>query len=170
MVSHKTDPSVELPIFSTGMIGQYAHGNEPSHHNPYLYNRTDSPWKGADWLRRIMTELYTDTPSGLPGNEDMGQMSAWYVLSAMGFYPADPVGGVYELGTPMAAMTEISLPGGKTFTIKANGLSEANRYIRSARLNGKRLSEPRISHAQIMAGSVLELEMTDKPVNPWKSK
>lgn len=170
MVSHQTDPSVELPIFSTGMIGQYAHGNEPSHHNPYLYNRTDSPWKGADWLRRIMTELYTDTPSGLPGNEDMGQMSAWYVLSAMGFYPADPVGGVYELGTPMAAMTEISLPGGKTFTIKANGLSEANRYIRSARLNGKRLSEPRISHARIMAGSLLELEMTDKPVNPWKSK
>lgn len=168
MTTHRTDPSVELPIFSTGMIGQYAHGNEPSHHNPYLYNHTDSPWKGADWLRKIMTELYTDTPAGLPGNEDMGQMSAWYVLSAMGFYPVNPVGGVYELGTPMAEKTEISLPGGKTFTVKARNLSEANRYIKGARLDGRRLPVPRITHDQIMGGSTLELEMTDKPTNPWK--
>ncbi len=162
MVSHQTDPSVELPIFSTGMIGQYAHGNEPSHHNPYLYNYTDSPWKGADWLREIMTGLYTDTPDGLPGNEDMGQMSAWYVLSALGFYPVNPVSGVYELGTPMVEESEISLPGGKTFTIGANGLSDGNRYIKSATLNGKALTEPRITHDDIMNGGVLELQMTSE--------
>lgn len=168
MVSHQTDPSVELPIFSTGMIGQYAHGNEPSHHNPYLYNYTASPWKGADWLRRIMTELYTDTPEGLPGNEDMGQMSAWYVLSAMGFYPVNPVSGIYELGAPMLQQAVIAVPGGKTFTIKANGLSDSKRYIGSAKLNGKAIAEPRISHSDIMAGGTLELEMTDSPTNPWK--
>lgn len=168
MVSHHTDPSVELPIFSTGMIGQYAHGNEPSHHNPYLYNYTESPWKGADWLREIMTELYTDAPDGLPGNEDMGQMSAWYVLSALGFYPVNPVAGIYELGTPMVEKSEISLPGGKTFTIKANGLSDSNRYIRSAVLNGITLKEPRIKHSDIMSGGTLELQMTSEKINPWK--
>lgn len=170
MVSHQTDPSVELPIFSTGMIGQYAHGNEPSHHNPYLYNYTSSPWKGADWLHRIMTELYTDTPDGLPGNEDMGQMSAWYVLSAMGFYPVNPVAGVYELGTPMHPETTIALPGGKTFIIRAEGLSDSNRYIKSATLNGKALLRPIIGHSQIMEGGTLVLEMTDEKTNPWKFK
>lgn len=159
MVSHQTDPSVELPIFSTGMIGQYAHGNEPSHHNPYLYNYTDSPWKGADWLRRIMTELYTDTPEGLPGNEDMGQMSAWYVLSSLGFYPVNPVGGTYELGAPMFEKSEIFLHDGKKFIIIAKGLSETNRYIQSATLNKKVLQEPRIAHSDIMAGGTLELTM-----------
>lgn len=168
MVSHQTDPSVELPIFSTGMIGQYAHGNEPSHHNPYLYNYTESPWKGADWLREIMTELYTDAPDGLPGNEDMGQMSAWYVLSALDFYPVNPVAGIYELGTPMVEKSEISLPGGKTFTIKANGLSDSNRYIRSAVLNGIPLKEPRIKHSDIMSGGTLDLQMTSEKINPWK--
>ncbi|MDE5642975.1 MAG: GH92 family glycosyl hydrolase [Muribaculaceae bacterium] len=168
MVSHQTDPSVELPIFSTGMIGQYAHGNEPSHHNPYLYNYTDSPWKGADWLRRIMTELYTDSPDGLPGNEDMGQMSAWYVFSALGFYPLNPVSGLYELGAPMFEEAEICLPGGKTFTVKAKGLSEGKRYIASATLDGKPLEQPRISHSDIMDGGVLELQMTSEQTNPWK--
>ena len=162
MVTHQTDPDVKLPIFSTGMIGQYAHGNEPSHHNPYLYNHTDSPWKGADWLRRIMTELYTDTPAGLPGNEDMGQMSAWFVMSAMGFYPVDPVGGVYELGAPMFDKTEIPLPSGKTFTIIAEGLSPERPYIGKAILDGHPLKQPRITHDDIMRGSTLILEMTDK--------
>lgn len=162
MVTHQTDPEVKLPIFSTGMIGQYAHGNEPSHHNPYLYNHTDSPWKGADWLRRIMTELYTDTPAGLPGNEDMGQMSAWFVMSAMGFYPLDPVGGVYELGAPMFDKTEIPLPSGKTFTIIAEGLSPERPYIGKAILDGHPLKQPRITHDDIMRGSTLILEMTDK--------
>lgn len=168
MFSHQSDPSVELPIFSTGMIGQYAHGNEPSHHNPYLYNYTDSPWKGADWLRKIMTELYTDSPDGLPGNEDMGQMSAWYVFSALGFYPVNPVSGIYELGTPMVSEAVIQLPDNKTFTIKANNISDKNRYIQSASLNGNLLNTPRISHSDIMNGGNLELQMTSQPVNPWK--
>ena len=162
MVTHQTDPEVKLPIFSTGMIGQYAHGNEPSHHNPYLYNHTDSPWKGADWLRRIMTELYTDTPAGLPGNEDMGQMSAWFVMSAMGFYPVDPVGGVYELGAPMFDKIEIPLPSGKTFTIIAEGLSPERPYIGKATLDGHPLKQPRITHDDILHGSTLILEMIDK--------
>ncbi len=162
MVSHETDPSVELPIFSTGMIGQYAHGNEPSHHNPYLYNYTDAPWKGVDWLRRIMTELYTDTPAGLPGNEDMGQMSAWFVMSAMGFYPVDPVGGVYELGAPMFERVEIPVGEGRAFTVIAEGLSDKNRYIGSATLDGRPLEKPQITHDDVMRGVTLTLKMTDK--------
>lgn len=168
MTTHKTDPSVKLPIFATGMIGQYAHGNEPAHHYPYLYNYTSSPWKGADWLYRIMTELYTDNPSGLPGNEDMGQMSAWYVLSSLGFYPLNPVGGVYELGTPLFDHSEIRLPGGKKFTIRAIGLTDEKRYIAKAKLNGKTLDAPRITHEQIMAGGTLELQMTSRKTNHWK--
>lgn len=168
MTTHATDPAVKLPIFSTGMIGQYAHGNEPSHHNPYLYNYTASPWKGADWLHKIMTELYTDTPAGLPGNEDMGQMSAWYVLSAMGFYPLDPVGGVYELGTPLVEESEIELPNGRTFRIIAHGLTDKARYIGKATLNGRQLTEPRITHKDITSGSTLELFMTEEKTNPWK--
>lgn len=161
MVTHATDPTVELPIFSTGMIGQYAHGNEPSHHNPYLYNYTDSPRKGADWLRRIMTELYDDTPAGLPGNEDMGQMSAWFVMSAMGFYPLNPVGGVYELGAPMFEKVEIPVGHDKTFTIIAEGLSDENRYIGEAILDGVTLSSPQIHHSDITRGATLRLIMTD---------
>ncbi len=168
MTTHKTDPTVKLPIFATGMIGQYAHGNEPVHHNPYLYNYTSSPWKGADWLYRIMTELYTDTPSGLPGNEDMGQMSAWYVFSALGFYPLNPVSGEYELGTPLFEESSISLPDGKKLTIKAKGLSSTNRYIKHASIDGKPLNRPQISHARLMQGGVLELQMTSQKTNPWK--
>lgn len=154
------NPDVELPIFATGMLGQYAQGNEPGHHAPYLYNLTDNPWKGADKLHEIMTTLYTNSPDGLCGNEDCGQMSAWYVFSALGFYPVDPAGGVYELGTPLFAESVISLPGGRTFTIKANGLSDSARYIKSARLNGKPLEGTSFTHRQLEAGGVLELEMS----------
>lgn len=109
--------SAALPLFSTGMIGQYAHGNEPSHHVAYLYNHTASPEKGRDYLTRIMKELYTNSPDGLCGNEDCGQMSAWYVMSALGFYPLNPVGGVYEPGIPLYRSARINLPAGKTFEI-----------------------------------------------------
>lgn len=112
--------SASLPIFSTGMIGQYAHGNEPSHHVAYLYNYTKAPEKGHRYLRRIMEEQYADTPDGLCGNEDCGQMSAWYVLSALGFYPLDPVSGCYEPGTPLYPKARINLPEGKTFEITRN--------------------------------------------------
>ena len=157
----RVNPDVELPIFSTGMIGQYAQGNEPGHHTAYLYNLTDNPWKGADRLHQIMTTLYTNNPAGICGNDDMGQMSAWYVFSALGFYPVNPVGGIYEFGTPLVAEATIDVGNGKTFRIVADGLSDDARYIKSARLNGKRLDRTNITHDEIMAGGTLELEMTE---------
>ncbi len=156
------NPEIELPIFSTGMLGQYAQGNEPGHHVAYLYNMTGNPWKGADKLHEIMTTLYTNEPDGLCGNEDCGQMSAWYVLSAMGFYPVNPVGGSYELGTPLFSEVSVSLPQGRKFTVKADGLSDSARYIKSATLNGKPLDGTSFTHEQLMEGGVLELEMSDK--------
>jgi len=151
---------VELPIFSTGMIGQYAQGNEPGHHVPYLYNFTDSPWKGTDRLHEIMTTFYTNAPEGLCGNEDCGQMSAWYVFSALGFYPVNPLSGEYELGTPLFAESTINVGDGKTFTVSAVNLSDNARYIKAARLNGKPLGRTHITFDEIMAGGTLELEMT----------
>ena len=160
LFSH-VNPEIELPIFSTGMIGQYAQGNEPGHHVAYLYNFTDNPRKGADRLHEIMTTLYTNAPDGLCGNEDCGQMSAWYVFSALGFYPVNPVGGIYELGTPLFARSAIEVGDGKTFTVKADGLSDKARYIKSAKLNGKPLDRTSVTHDEIMAGGMLELEMTE---------
>lgn len=144
--------SASLPIFSTGMIGQYAHGNEPGHHAAYLYNFTDHPEKGRNYLRQIMKELYSDRPDGLCGNEDCGQMSAWYVLSAIGFYPLDPASGRYELGAPIVKRAEIRLPEGKKFVIKAN---PDNDY-KEVRLNGTRLDRTYITHGEVMAGGTLE--------------
>ncbi|MCD8386452.1 MAG: GH92 family glycosyl hydrolase [Bacteroidales bacterium] len=159
MFSH-VNPDIELPIFSTGMIGQYAQGNEPGHHAAYLYHYTPNPEKGADRLHEIMTTLYTNAPDGLCGNEDMGQMSAWFVLSALGFYPVNPVGGEYVLGTPMAAESTLTLANGNKFTIRAVGLSDDARYIASATLNGQPLPNGHtISHADILAGGTLELKM-----------
>ena len=152
----------ELPIFSTGMIGQYAHGNEPSHHVAYLYNYTDSPWKTQKYVSEIMHELYKNTPDGLCGNEDCGQMSAWYVMSAMGFYPVNPVSGKYMIGTPMFPKMKIKFADNKIFTIFAENLSRENCYIKSVRLNGRILDSPFIKHADIIKGGVLEFVMTDK--------
>ena len=108
-----------LPIFSTGMMGQYVHGNEPCHHVAYLYNPAGQPSKTQHYVRRVMRELYANAPAGLCGNEDCGQMSAWYVFSAMGFYPLDPVGGTYEIGSPLFPEVRLHLPNGKTFTLLA---------------------------------------------------
>ena len=154
----------ELPIFSTGMIGQYAHGNEPSHHVAYLYNYTDSPWKTQKYVSEIMHELYKNTPDGLCGNEDCGQMSAWYVMSAMGFYPVNPVSGEYEIGTPMFPEMKIKFADNKIFTIFAKNVSRDNCYVKSVKLNGKLLTAPVLRHEDIINGGVLEFEMTDKAV------
>ncbi|WP_300228565.1 GH92 family glycosyl hydrolase [uncultured Bacteroides sp.] len=151
----------ELPIFSTGMIGQYAHGNEPSHHVAYLYNYTDSPWKTQKYVAEIMHELYKNNPSGLCGNEDCGQMSAWYVLSAMGFYPVNPVSGVYETGTPMFPQMKLRIADNKEFTIVAKNAGRSNCFVKSVKLNGKVLDSAFIRHDDIMKGGVLEFEMTD---------
>lgn len=157
----------ELPIFSTGMIGQYAHGNEPGHHVAYLFNKVGQPWKTQKYVAQIMHDLYTNTPAGLCGNEDCGQMSAWYVFSAMGFYPVDPVSGLYEIGTPMFPRMQLHLAGGKTFTVVARNVSRENIYIRSVKLNGAPYAKCYITHQQIMDGATLELEMGSEPGQVW---
>lgn len=157
----------ELPLFSTGMIGQYAHGNEPSHHVIYLYNKVGQPWKTQKYASQVMNELYRNTPAGLCGNEDCGQMSAWYVFSAMGFYPVDPVGGQYEIGTPLFPEAKLRLANGKTFTVLAPKVSKENIYIQSVKLDGKPYDKSYVTHEQIMNGSTLELEMASQPGPVW---
>ncbi len=160
MFTYRPGEDDELPIFSTGMIGQYAHGNEPSHHVIYLFNAVGQPWKTQHYAARVMHELYLNTPAGLCGNEDCGQMSAWYVFSAMGFYPVDPVSGRYEIGTPLYPEVRMHLANGKTFTVRANGVSQENCYIRSVTFNGAPYDKTYITHEQILSGGVLEFEMS----------
>ena len=157
----------ELPLFSTGMIGQYAHGNEPSHHVIYLYNKVGQPWKTAKYAHEVLTKLYKNTPDGLCGNEDMGQMSAWYVLSAMGFYPVNPVSGQYEIGSPLFNQVKISLPEGKAFILTAKNLSDENIYVKSVTIDGKPWNKSYITHQQIIDGANVELEMTSEEGNVW---
>lgn len=157
----------ELPIFSTGMIGQYAHGNEPSHHVIYLYNKVGQPWKTAQYAKEVMHKLYFNAPAGLCGNDDLGQTSAWFVFSAMGFYPVDPVSGEYEIGSPLFEESRMRLPNGKIFTVKAPGLSEENIYVKSVKVDGQPYDKSYITHDQIMNGSTVELEMTTTPGICW---
>lgn len=167
MFTYNPSADDELPIFSTGMIGQYAHGNEPSHHVIYLFNAVDKPWKTQEYVTEVMDELYRNTPDGLCGNEDCGQMSAWYVFSAMGFYPVNPVGGVYEIGVPRFPKTEIHVSDNKTFTILAPQVSKTNRYIQAVKLNGRNYNQSYVTHEQILAGGTLEFVMGDKPGPVW---
>ena len=163
MFTYNPSADEDLPIFSTGMIGQYAHGNEPSHHVIYLFNAIGQPWKTQKYAAEVMHELYKNTPAGLCGNEDCGQMSAWYVFSAMGFYPVDPISGKYEIGTPMYPEMKMHLANGKTFTILAPAVSKENIYIQSVKLDGKPYDKSYITHEQIMNGSIFEFEMGNKP-------
>ncbi len=148
----------------TGLIGQYAHGNEPSHHIAYLYSYAHEPWKTQKYVRRIMDEFYKNAPNGLIGNEDCGQMSAWYIMSAGGFYPVNPGDGVYSFGTPLFPEMTYRLENGKTFTIRAKDVSSKNIYILNAKLNGAPYKKAYITHDQIMRGGVLEFAIIDKPV------
>jgi putative alpha-1,2-mannosidase len=147
----------------TGLIGQYAHGNEPSHHIAYLYDYAGQPWKTQKLVRKIMDEFYKPEPDGLIGNEDCGQMSAWYVMSASGFYEVAPGTARYDLGTPLFKEVKFNLENGKTFVVKAPQLSERNIYIKSATLNGQPLSSSYIRHSDITNGGMLDLEMSDTP-------
>ena len=167
MFTYNPPADEDLPIFSTGMIGQYAHGNEPSHHVIYLFNAIGQPWKTQKYAAEVMHELYKNTPAGLCGNEDCGQMSAWYVFSAMGFYPVDPISGKYEIGTPMYPEMKMHLANGKTFTILAPAVSKENIYIQSVKLDGKPYDKSYITHEQIMNGSIFEFEMGNKPEKVW---
>ncbi len=153
----------------TGLIGQYAHGNEPSHHMAYLYNYAGKPWKSQKILRRIMDELYSDRADGLSGNEDCGQMSSWYVLSAMGFYPVTPGSPDYIIGTPLFKKSTIHLENGKSFVIEAPDVSAENIYIRGVRLNGKPYNKSYIRQEDIMQGGKLVLIMGAQPDTLWAS-
>ena len=157
----------ELPIFSTGMIGQYAHGNEPSHHVIYLYNKVRQPWKAQKYAAQVMHELYFNAPAGLCGNEDCGQMSAWYVFSAMGIYPVNPVSGEYEIGTPLFPEMRVNLANGKTFTVLAPNVNRENIYIQSVKVNGQPYDKSYITHQQIMDGATVEFEMGSQPGEIW---
>jgi predicted alpha-1,2-mannosidase len=151
----------------SGLMGQYAHGNEPSHHIAYLYSFAGEPARTADRVREILQTQYAAAPDGLSGNEDCGQMSAWYVMSAMGFYPANPAGGVYVLGSPVFPRVTLTVGGNRRFTIEARGASESHRYIQSARLNGAVLERNWIHHQEIVAGGRLILEMGAEPHPTW---
>ena len=151
------DPNAAADV--TGMIGQYAHGNEPSHHIPYLYNYAGAPRKTQALVDHILRTLYHNDPNGLSGNEDVGQMSAWYALSAMGFYSFCPGRPVYEIGRPIFDKVTIHLSSGKDFVIQAKNNSVENKYIRSMKLNGEKLAEPRFSHFDLMKGGELIFEM-----------
>ncbi len=153
------DDSVDLPLFSTGMIGQYVHGNEPSHHVAYLYNYASQPRKTQYYVDRILREQYSNSPAGLCGNEDCGQMSAWYIFSALGFYPVDPIAGEYQIGAPLFKKAVIHLENGNTFTITAPQRDEKNIYVKNITLNGKRLGRYTLKHNEIMSGGCLHFDM-----------
>ena len=151
----------------TGLIGQYAHGNEPSHHMAYLYNYAGQPWKTQLRVRQIMDHFYKPMPDGLIGNEDCGQMSAWYVLSAAGFYPVTPGSTTYAIGTPLFHEVEFNLENGKKFKVVANDVSDKNIYIQFAVLNNFPYSKSYIDHADLMAGGQLVLQMGPRPKPSW---
>lgn len=150
-----------------GSIGQYWHGNEPGQQLPYLYNYVGEAWKTQQLVNQILNELYTTEPDGLAGNDDCGQISAWYILSSMGFYPVAPGQTIYAIGSPLFAKTTIHLESGKTFVIKANSVSKENIYIQSARLNGNDYTKSYLKHEDIMNGGELVFEMGPNPNENW---
>lgn len=148
----------------SGFIGQYAHGNEPSHHVVYLYNYVDQPWKTQELIPEIFERFYKPKPGGLCGNDDCGQMSAWYIFSSMGFYPVDPISGEYVLGAPQMDKISIQLTEDRAFVVEAKNLSRKNKYVKSVELNGKPVRGLTIKHEDIMSGGHLVFTMTDEPV------
>jgi predicted alpha-1,2-mannosidase len=169
LFSAKTETSGRNQSDITGLIGQYAHGNEPSHHMAYLYNFVNSPHKTQEKVHQILTELYKNEPDGVSGNEDCGQMSAWYVLSSMGFYSVTPGSNEYVIGTPLFDKATINLEDGKQFTIIANNLSDTNIYVEYVKLNGKDMDVTYLKHEDIISGGTLEFTMSDNPA-VWGSR
>ncbi|MGN1236062.1 MAG: GH92 family glycosyl hydrolase, partial [Bacteroidaceae bacterium] len=145
------------------LVGGYVHGNEPSHHIPYLYAWTSEPWKTQQWVRTIMNRMYRNDIRGLGGNDDCGQMSAWYVFSAMGFYPVCPGSGQYVIGAPYLPYMRVTLPGGRSVEIRAEGVSDTRRYVKSLRIDGQLYDKLYITHAQLLNAKTLDFEMSDKP-------
>jgi predicted alpha-1,2-mannosidase len=157
----------EMREFADAKMGQYAHINEPAHHVLYLWLFAGQPWKTQHWVREVMDRLYKPTPDGLCGDEDTGQMSAWYVWNAIGLYPFCPGHPSYVIGSPLFPRIAITLQGGKTFTVIATGNGPGNRYIQSATLNGKPLAQTWIAHEDLIRGGTLTLEMGPKPDEHW---
>jgi predicted alpha-1,2-mannosidase len=165
-------PNISAPKYVgvVGTIGQYVHGNQPSHHVAYLYNYAGEPWKTQLRARQVTEELYRSGPGGLCGNEDMGSLSSWYVLSAMGIYPVTPGEAIYTIGSPLFGKATLDLEKGKTFSIIAENNSSVNKYIQSATLNGKQLARTWISHKEISDGGTLVFKMGAEPNKNWGSK
>lgn len=151
-------------ITREGIIGGYVHGNEPAHHVAYLYNYAGQPWKTQERVRMILKMQYKPTPDGLGGNDDCGQMSAWYMFSSLGFYPVSPGADEYSLGSPALKSAILNLEGGKTFTIEAIGQSDKNIYVKKVLLNGKLITNSTIKHEDIIKGGKLVFYMTASPV------
>jgi len=161
------DTGAEKNGNASGFIGQYAHGNEPSHHIAYLYDYAGQPWKTQKYVSQVLNTLYNNSSSGYAGNEDCGQMSAWYIFSAMGFYPVNPTNQVYAIGSPVLKHAEIAVAGGKVFSVDVKNASAVNVYIQSVKLNGKSYSKTFITQNDIMSGAKLEFVMGDKPNKKW---
>ena len=145
------------------MIGQYAHGNEPNHHIPYLYAYAGAQWKTAARIRQLQETQYTDQPDGYCGNEDAGQMSAWHVMSALGFYQVNPSNGIFVMGSPLFKKATLKLPEGRTLVISAPKNSDKNIYIQSVKLNGKPYPNAFLTYEDIMKGGTLTFNMGPKP-------
>jgi predicted alpha-1,2-mannosidase len=150
-------------ITREGIIGNYIHGNEPAHHVAYLYNWTDDAWKTQERVRMILKNQYQPAPDGLGGNDDCGQMSAWYLFSALGFYPVAPASDQYALGSPAIKTAVLKLENGKTLTIEAQNQSDKNVYVQKVVVNGQTLSRNHLTHAEIMNGGKITFFMSDKP-------
>lgn len=163
MFSYDPLPEDELPIFSTGMIGQYAHGNEPSHHVAYLYNHIHKPWKTQEMVRKILTSQYANKPDGHCGNEDCGQMSSWYVLSSLGLYPVNPAQGAYSIGSPMIESAVLTLKDNVKLEIRVQNNEDNHPYVQEIRLNEKSIERTYISHQELLQGGVLEFVMGPEP-------
>jgi len=154
---------------ASGLIGQYSQGNEPSFHIPYLYNYAGAPWRAQRRVRDIMKLWYSDAPMGLSGDDDIGSLSSWYTFSAMGFYPVCPGSPVYDIGSPLFETATLHLPDGKSFIVEAREVSERNKYIQSATLNGEALDRPWFRHQDIVGGGRLVLHMGPRPNKAWGS-
>ena len=159
----KGDLGKEASPDISGLIGQYAHGNEPSHHIAYLYTFAGQPWKTQEKVRQVLNNFYTIKPDGIIGNEDVGQMSAWYVLSALGIYQVNPANGLYVFGSPVVNDAIIKLPEGKSFHIAVRNNSSTNKYISNVTLNNKTYKHNFLLHSQLVKGGELVITMTDKP-------
>ena len=168
MFDAKVDPKDYAHVEDiAGMIGQYIHGNEPSHHLAYLYNYAGAPWRTQERLKQIIDSQYKPAPDGLVGNDDLGQMSAWLFFSGLGFYPVAPASNEYAIGRPFVDQATLQLPNGKRFRIVAEGMSEANRYVGSISLNGKPLTRSFLRHDEILAGGELHFRMSAQPNKEW---